>query len=84
MPAVDETEEILLRPELTRKSGTVGEEKRKVTNNHLLVTLFRFHEEAVGCLQYLAEIPSCREWYMGTAPVFLHRTGLYPRLTPIS
>ena len=41
MPAVDETEvDIALTKNSLEKNDMVGEEKRKVTNNHLLVTFF--------------------------------------------
>ena len=43
MPAVNETEEnIALARTRSKKNYMVGEEKRKVTNNHLLVTFFSY------------------------------------------
>ena len=40
MPAVDEKEEDITLIRSRSKSDTADEEKRKVTNNHLLVTFF--------------------------------------------
>ncbi len=49
MPAVDETEvDIALTKNSLEKNDMVGEEKRKVTNNHLLVTFFFYGNAGRG------------------------------------
>ena len=62
MPAVDETEvDIALTKNSLEKNDMVGEEKRKVTNNHLLVTFFFVMAGLTGHLFYVraGRAPSC-------------------------
>ena len=56
MPAVDETEvDIALTKNSLEKNDMVGEEKRKVTNNHLLVTFVFIFQHLVQLYGFLRQ-----------------------------
>ena len=63
MPAVDETEvDIALTKNSLEKNDMVGEEKRKVTNNHLLVTFFSVEHRGFEPLTYRLRTYRSTNW----------------------